>query len=102
MAFREVSVVRVKEALRRWLNGDGERPIAWGVGVDRKRARRYIAAAVELASTGGGGVGCISGWVLRRSGQFGRRGPKAEAIGRLPAWPMGCAVPDVNFPGGMS
>ncbi len=31
MAFREVSVVQVKEALRRWLSGDGERPIARGV-----------------------------------------------------------------------
>src|ERR1700694_2911163 len=47
MACREVSVVQVKEALRRWLRGDGERPIAQGVGVDRKTARRYIAAAVE-------------------------------------------------------
>jgi hypothetical protein len=27
MAFREVSVVQVKEALRRWLRGEGERPI---------------------------------------------------------------------------
>jgi transposase len=48
MAFREVSVVQVKEALRRWLKGEGERPIAQGVGVDRKTARRYIAAAIEL------------------------------------------------------
>ncbi len=30
MAFREVSVVQVREALRRWLKGDGERPIAQG------------------------------------------------------------------------
>lgn len=48
MAFREVSVVQIKEALRRWLSGDGERTIAQGVGVDRKTARRYITAAVEL------------------------------------------------------
>src|ERR1022692_2436948 len=48
MAVREVSVVQVKEALRRWLRGEGERPIARGVGVDRKTARRYITAAVEL------------------------------------------------------
>jgi transposase len=41
-------VVQVKEVLRRWLRGDGERPIAESVGVDRKTARRYIAAAVEL------------------------------------------------------
>jgi transposase len=48
MAFREVSVVQVKEALRRWLRGEGERPIAQGVGIDRKTVRRYIAAAMEL------------------------------------------------------
>jgi transposase len=48
MAFREVSVVQVKEALRRWLRGEGERPIAEGVGIDRKTVRRYIAAAIEL------------------------------------------------------
>jgi transposase len=41
-------VVQVREALRRWLRGDGERPIAQAVGVDRKTARRYIAAAVEV------------------------------------------------------
>ena len=56
MAFREVSVVQVREALRRWLNGDGERPIARGVGVDRKTARRYITAAVELGIVRDGGA----------------------------------------------
>lgn len=48
MAFREVSVVQVREALRRWLHGDGERAIARRAGIDRKTARRYIAAAIEL------------------------------------------------------
>ncbi|MGH9823123.1 MAG: IS21 family transposase [Blastocatellia bacterium] len=48
MAFREVSVVQVKEALRRWLKGDGERPIARAVGIARNTARNYITAAVEL------------------------------------------------------
>ena len=28
MVFREVTVVQIKEALRRWLKGEGERPIA--------------------------------------------------------------------------
>ncbi|MGH9045941.1 MAG: IS21 family transposase [Acidimicrobiales bacterium] len=55
MAFREVTVVQVKEALRRWMKGEGERPIAQGVGVDRKTARRYIAAAVELGVDRAGG-----------------------------------------------
>jgi hypothetical protein len=48
VAFREVSVVQVKEALRRWLKGEGERPIAQGVGIDPNTVRRYIAAAIEL------------------------------------------------------
>jgi transposase len=47
VAFREVSVVQIREALRRWLRGEGERSIAKGVGVDRKTARRYVAAAMS-------------------------------------------------------
>jgi transposase len=46
MAFREVTVVQIKEVLRRWLRGEGERTIAKGVGVDRKTARRYIAGGI--------------------------------------------------------
>jgi len=49
MAFREVSVVQIKEVLRRWLHGDeGLRSIALGAGVDRKTARRYVEAGVAL------------------------------------------------------
>ncbi len=55
MAFREVSVVQIKEALRRWLKGEGERPIAHGIGIDRKTARRYISAAIELGLDRSGG-----------------------------------------------
>ncbi len=47
MAFREVTVVQVREVLRRWLRNEGERRIANGAGVDRKTVRRYIAAAIE-------------------------------------------------------
>ncbi len=67
MAFREVSVIQIKEALRRWLKGEGERTIAKGIGVDRKTARRYVAAAVELGVDRTGGeeqlseelLGCV-------------------------------------------
>ncbi len=48
MAFREVSVVQIREALRRWLHGDGERTIARGAGIDPKTVRRYVTAALEL------------------------------------------------------
>jgi transposase len=47
MAFREVSVVEVREVLRLWLRGGGYRPIAVLAGVDRKTARRYVEAAIE-------------------------------------------------------
>ena len=50
MAFREVNVNEVKEVLRIWLTGPGDRPaglrtIAAHCGVDRKTVRRYIEAA---------------------------------------------------------
>jgi hypothetical protein len=67
MAFREISVVQIREAIRRWLRGEGERRIARAIGVDRKTARRYIAAAISvgLERTGGDGqltdelLGCL-------------------------------------------
>ena len=74
MAFREVSVVQVKEALRRWLKGEGERPIARGVGVDRKTARRYITAAVELGVDRSGGEEQLTDELI---GQLCRAGPPA-------------------------
>lgn len=55
MAFREVTVAQVKEALRRWLRGEGERTIARAVGVDRKTARGYIAAGVAVGLERSGG-----------------------------------------------
>lgn len=48
MAFREVSVVQIKELLRLWLKGAGERSIAQSVGIDRKTVRRYLEAAQAL------------------------------------------------------
>ena len=55
MAFREVSVIQVKEALRRWLQGAGERPIAHGAGLSRGSVRRYITAAQTLGVDRDGG-----------------------------------------------
>jgi transposase len=45
MAYREVSVVEVREVLRGWLGGAGLRTVAEQAGVDRKTARRYVQAA---------------------------------------------------------
>ena len=39
MAFREVSVIEVREVLRGWLEGAGLRTVAGRSGVDRKTAR---------------------------------------------------------------
>jgi Integrase core domain len=47
MAFREVRVFEIREVLRLWLRGEGFRSIERLASVDRKTARRYVAAAVE-------------------------------------------------------
>ncbi len=66
MAFREVSVVQVREALRRWLYGDGERAIARRAGIDRKTARRYIAAAIEFGVSRSGDESQLTDEVVGR------------------------------------
>jgi transposase len=55
MTFREVTVVQVREILRCWLQGEGERPAARAAGISRGAARRYIAAAESLGVDRGGG-----------------------------------------------
>jgi transposase len=56
VAFKEVSVVQVKEVLRRWLRGDqGLRRVAEGAGVDRKTVQRYVDAAEALGARRDGG-----------------------------------------------
>src|SRR5262245_56512736 len=42
MPYREVRVVDCLEVLRRWLSGDGVRPIARATGLDRKTVRRLV------------------------------------------------------------
>jgi len=51
VGFREVSVVEVREVLRAWLEGHGLRKVAERAGVDRKTARRYVAAAQAAGLT---------------------------------------------------
>jgi transposase len=46
MAFREVSVVEIREVIRLWLRSTTLRRITGLTGVDRKTVRRYVAAAV--------------------------------------------------------
>src|SRR6516164_4914632 len=60
MAFREVAVTEIREVLRAWLAGAGLRTVAARAGVDRKTARRYVAAAVEAGLARDGGTGQLS------------------------------------------
>ena len=48
MAFREVSVIEVREVLRAWLSGGGLRKVAEQAGVDRKTAR-YAGSGITGA-----------------------------------------------------
>jgi transposase len=60
MGFREVGVVEVREVLRAWLEGAGLRKVAERAGVDRKTARRYVAAAEAAGLTRGAGVVAVT------------------------------------------
>ncbi len=60
MGFREVSVVEVCEVLRAWLEGAGLRKVAERAGVDRKTARRYVAAAEAAGLARDAGVEAVT------------------------------------------
>ena len=60
MAFREVAVAEIREALRAWLDGAGLRKVAERAGVDRKTARRYVEAAVSAGLARDGGEGQLA------------------------------------------
>jgi len=49
-------VTEIREVLRAWLAGAGLRQVAAQAGVDRKTARRYVAAAVEAGLARDGGL----------------------------------------------
>jgi len=73
MAFREVAVTEIREVLRAWLSGAGLRKVAEQAGVDRKTARRYVAAAAEAGLARDGARHRMAAvWVSRAN--FGRRG----------------------------
>ena len=48
MSYRELTMIDVKEVLRRWAAGQKVRQIARATGTDRKTVRRYIAMAKKL------------------------------------------------------
>jgi len=53
MSFRELSMIEIREVLRRWSAGQAMRAVARETGVDRKTVDRYITAARELGVTVG-------------------------------------------------
>src|SRR2546422_2023793 len=55
MAYREVTMLEVKEVLRLWLDGVPKARIAAQLRIDRKTVRRYVAAAVARGLVPGAG-----------------------------------------------
>jgi len=53
-------VVEVREVLRAWLEGHGLRKVGVRAGVDRKTARRYVAAAQAAGLARDAGVGAVT------------------------------------------
>ncbi len=55
MAYREVTMLEVKEVLRLWLDGVPKTRIAAQLRIDRKTVRRHVAAAVARGLAPGAG-----------------------------------------------
>jgi hypothetical protein len=55
MAFREIQVHEIREVLRLWVRGEGQRSIERLAGVDRKTVRRYVGTAQACGLDRGGG-----------------------------------------------
>jgi len=64
MSFREVQVHEIREVLRLWLRGEGQRAIARLAMLDRKTVRRYVDAALAAGVTPGGGEDQLSDEVI--------------------------------------
>jgi transposase len=93
MSYRELSVQEVFDVLRFWAAGKGQRESARLAQVDRKTARRYVAAARRLGLAAGGVVddGLVGAVVESlRPGRAGERGAAWRACeaerGRISGW----------------
>ena len=78
MAFKELSVVQVREVLRRWLHGDGMRRAASAAGVDRKTARGIVERACALGLVREGGFGQLTDALVMAVGAAGAPGNPRE------------------------
>jgi transposase len=85
VAFREVSVIEVREVLRAWLAGAGLRAVSARAGVDRKTARRYVQAAELAGVVRDGGLGQLSDGVI---GQVVAAVRPARPAGHGSAWQL--------------
>lgn len=85
MAYREVSVVEVREVLRGWLGGAGLRTVAEQAGVDRKTARRYVQAAEAVGVVREGGWSQVTDDVVGAVVEAVR---PARPTGRGGAWQL--------------
>lgn len=59
MAYREVTMLEVKEVLRLWLHGVPKKGIAKQLGFDVKTVRRYLSAARAQGAEAAHGVGAL-------------------------------------------
>ncbi len=64
MAYREVTMIEVKEVLRQWLSGAAKRAIARRVGLDRNTVRRYLEAAGDVGLRRKQGVDALTDELL--------------------------------------
>lgn len=105
MAFRELSVIVIREILRRWQAGEGLRTVAAATGTDRKTVRRYVDAAVARGLQQGGVrpidddllgevVAAVLPGALPRTGEM--RALCAQHRNRISTWlDQGCRSPKI-------
>lgn len=60
MAYREVTMIEVKEVLRQWLSGLPRKAMARWVGLDRNTIRRYIQVAQQCGLRDADGVDALT------------------------------------------
>ena len=60
MAYREVTMIEVKEVLRQWLSGQSRKAMGRWVGLDRNTIRRYILVAQQCGLHAADGVDVLT------------------------------------------
>ena len=94
MPYRELSMLEVREVLRRYADGDGLRAIARGTGLDRKTVAKYITAGTACGLHPGGAPPTdaqVATVVAQLQGPMpGRPGTTQEVLhphqGQIQAW----------------